>query len=408
MLVQRTEKHAIDRQSKWYKMFEEKCHIAKNIYNHGNYIIRQEFTKNRKWLRYIEVEKLVKNNTDYPDYWDWNLANSSQQVLRRLDSDWKSFFKSIKDWKKNPSKYKGMPKLPKYLKKDGLTEFKLTTQQVVLKPDNLVHFPKSMNGFTIQPQFIYDDRFISFNCCRIVPKNDRITVELIYTIDIPDFIKEKSTIGSIDLGLDNFVTFVDSLGNEPIIINGKGLKSCNHYYNRLIANTKSELDKNGNSKKYSHLLYSITNKRNDKIKYFMDKASKYIVENCLDLGIKTIVVGKNGSQKQNSKLKNFVQIPYNLFIQKLAYKCQEVGIEMILTEESYTSGTSFLDDELPTKENYDIGRRIKRGLFKSNDGKLINADVNAAYQIMKKVFRDAEMPTDIGLVMNPVRVNLSF
>ena len=408
MLVQRTEKHAIDRQSKWYKMFEEKCHIAKNIYNHGNYIIRQEFTKNRKWLRYIEVEKLVKNNTDYPDYWDWNLANSSQQVLRRLDSDWKSFFKSIKDWKKNPSKYKGMPKLPKYLKKDGLTEFKLTTQQVVLKPDNLVHFPKSMNGFTIQPQFIYDDRFISFNCCRIVPKNDRITVELIYTIDIPDFIKEKSTIGSIDLGLDNFVTFVDSLGNKPIIINGKGLKSCNHYYNRLIANTKSELDKNGNSKKYSHLLYSITNKRNDKIKYFMDKASKYIVENCLDLGIKTIVVGKNGSQKQNSKLKNFVQIPYNLFIQKLAYKCQEVGIEMILTEESYTSGTSFLDDELPTKENYDIGRRIKRGLFKSNDGKLINADVNAAYQIMKKVFRDAEMPTDIGLVMNPVRVNLSF
>ena len=408
MLVQRTEQHIIDRQSKWYKMLEEKCHIAKNIYNHGNFLIRQEFTKNGKYLRYVEVEKLVKNNTDYPDYWEWNLANSGQQVLRRLDKNWKSFFNSIKDWKKNPSKYKGMPKLPKYLKKDGLSEFALTTQQVRLKNDSLIHFPKSMKGFTIQPQFIYDSRFIQFNQCRIVPKNDRIIIELIYTISIPDFVKENGPIGSVDLGLDNFVTFVDNLGNQPIIINGKGLKSCNQYYNKLIAQTKSELDKNGNSNKYSHLLYSITNKRNDKIKYFMDRASKYIIENCLDLGIKTIVVGKNDNQKQNSKMKKFIQIPYNLFIQKLVYKCQEVGIELILTEESYTSGTSFLDDELPIKEDYNIDRRIKRGLFKSNKGKLINADVNAAYQIMKKVFSDAIKPGDIGLVLNPVRVNLSF
>lgn len=407
MLVQRTEQHIIDRHSKWYKMLEEKCHIAKNIYNHGNFLIRQEFIKNGKWLRYAEVERLVKNNLEYPDYWDWNLANSGQQVLRRLDKNWKSFFSSIKDWKKNHSKYKGMPKLPKYLKKDGLTEFALTTQQVKLKSDNLVHFPKSMQGFTIQPQFIYDERFVQFNQCRIVPKNDRIIIELIYTINIIDFVKEQGPIGSIDLGLDNFVTFVDNLGNKPIIINGKGLKSCNQYYNQLIAQTKSELDKNGNSG-YSHLLYSITNKRNDKIKHFIDKASKYIVENCLDLGIRTIIVGKNDNQKQSSKFKNFVQIPYNLFIQKLAYKCQEVGIELILTEESYTSGTSYFDDELPTKENYNIDRRIKRGLFKSNSGRLINADVNAAYQIMKKVFSDAVKPGDIGLVMNPVRVNLSF
>ena len=407
MLVQRVEQHIIDRQSTWYKMLEEKCHVAKNIYNHGNYLIRQEFIKNGRWMRYVEVEKLVKNNLDFPNYWEWNLANSGQQVLRRLDKDWKSFFTSIRNWKENPSKYKWMPKLPKYLKKDGLAEFSLTTQQVRLKNDNLVHFPKSMNGFTLQPQFIYDERFVQFNQCRIVPKNDRIIVELIYTINIPDFVKEQKSIASIDLGLDNFVTLVDNLGNKPIIINGKGLKSCNHYYNKLIAQTKSELDRNDNSG-YSHLLYSITNKRNDKIKYFMDKASKYVVENCLNLRIKTIVVGKNDLQKQNSKLKNFVQIPYSLFIQKLAYKCQEAGIELILTEESYTSGTSFLDDELPTKENYDISRRIKRGLFKSNSGRLINADVNAAYQIMKKVFHDAVKPTDIGLVMNPVRVNISF
>ena len=359
-------------------------------------------------MRYIEVEKLVKNDKEYPDYWKWNLANSGQQVLRRLDSNWKAFFKSIKDWKKNPHKYNGMPKLPKYLKKDGLTEFALTTQQVRLKDDGLVHFPKSMNGFTIQPQFIYDDRFIQFNQCRVVPRNDRIIVELIYTISIKDFPKEIAGIGSIDLGLDNFVTFVDNLGNKPIIINGKGLKSCNQYYNKLIAQAKSELDKNKNSNKYSHLLYSITNKRNDKIKSFMHLTSKYIVEECQAIGIKTLVIGKNEGQKQNSKLKNFIQIPYNQFIQILAYKCQEVGIDLILTEESYTSGTSFLDDELPNKDNYNILRRVRRGLFRSNGGRLINADVNGAYQIMKKVFRDVKRPADIGLVMNPVRVNFSF
>ena len=388
-------------------MLEELCHKAKNTYNQGNYLIRQEFIKSGKWLRYNEIDKLIKYSNDNENYYSW-IANANQQVLRRLDKNWKSFFVSIKDWKNNPSKYKSMPKLPKYLKKNGLTEFGLTTVQCRLKNDNLIHFHQAMKGFTIQPQFIYDERFAQFNHCRIVPKNDRIIIELIYTINIPDFVKENGPIGSIDLGLDNFVTFVDNLGNKPIIINGKGLKSCNQYYNKLIAETKSELDKNGNSNKYSHLLYSITNKRNDKIKYFMDKTSKYIVENCLDLGIRIIVVGKNESQKQNSKMKNFIQVPYNLFIQKLAYKCQEVGIELILTEESYTSGTSFLDDELPTKENYNIDRRIKRGLFKSNEGKLINADVNAAYQIMKKVFSDVTRPGDIGLVMNPVRVNLSF
>ena len=386
-------------------MLAEKCHNAKNIYNHGNFIIRQEFIHNKKWLRYIEVEKLVKTDLNNTDYWDWNLANSGQQVLRQLDKNWKSFFASIKDWKKNPSKYNGMPKLPKYLKKDGLTEFALTTQQVKLKSDNLIHFPKSMNGFTIQPQFIYDRRFVKFNQCRVVPKNDRIIIELIYTISIPDFIKEQVAIGSIDLGLDNFVTFVDNLGNKPIIINGKGLKSCNQYYNMLIAKTKSELDINNNSG-YSHLLYSITNKRNDKIKYFMHQASKYVVETCLDIGIKTLVIGKNKQQKQCNKMKNFVQISYNIFLQDLNYKCQEVGIELIITEESYTSGTSFLDNELPTKENYDISRRIKRGLFKTNNGILINSDVNGAYQIIKKVFRDVEIPADIGLVMNPVRISL--
>ena len=280
MLVQRTEQHIIDRQSKWYKMLIEKCHQAKNIYNHGNYLVRKEFIDNGNWLRYIEVEQLVKNDNTYTDYWDWNLANSGQQVLRQLDRNWKSFFNSIKDWKVHKDKYTGRPKLPKYLKKDGLCEFALTTNQIKLKSDNLVHFPKSMQGFVIKPQFIYDDRFVKFNQCRVVPRNDRIIIELIYTIVIGDKSLDTSNIGSIDLGIDNFVTFVDNLGSHPVIINGKGLKSCNKYYNELVSKAKSELDLNKNHQKYSHKLHSITNKRTDRIKHYMHRTSRYIVDLC--------------------------------------------------------------------------------------------------------------------------------
>ena len=143
----------------------------------------------------------------------------------------------------------------------------------------------------------------------------------------------------------------------------------------------------------------------------MHRASSYIINRCIDLNIGIIVIGKNKGWKQEVELgkvnnQTFVQIPYQKFINDLKYKGQEVGIRVIETEESYTSGTSFLDGELPTKKNYNIERRIERGLFRSNEGILINSDVNSAYQIMKKVFRDAEMPAGRGYVMNPIRVNV--
>ena len=268
-----------------------------------------------------------------------------------------------------------------------------------------------MNKLIIKPQFIKLKNFVKFNACRIVPKNERIIIELIYTIEVPNIKIQSPYISSIDLGVDNFATFVDNIGSRPIIINGKGLKSYNKYYNKLIASEKSKLDKANTVNYYSHKLYRITNNRNDKVHLFMHRASSFIINRCLDLNIGTIVIGKNKGWKQEVELgkvnnQSFVQIPYQKFINDLKYKGQEVGIRVIETEESYTSGTSFLDGELPIKENYNIERRIERGLFKSNEGILINSDVNSAYQIMKKVFCDAEMPAGRGYVMNPIRVNV--
>ena len=410
MQVKRIEKHIINRQSKWYKLLENKCYIAKNIYNHANYLIRQTFVKTNKYLTYKEVEKLLHDDTEYTDYWELGLANSSQQILRVLDKNWKSFFKAIKDWKLHPEKYLGRPKLPKYKKKNSLKEFALTYNQFKLKPDNLIHFPKSLNGFTIKPNFI-DSQYDTIQQVRFVPQNDRIIVEIIYTKTISDRVIQSDNYIGIDLGIDNFATIVSNNG-IALIINGKGLKSINRYYNKLIAKNKSKLDLDKSGTEYSHKLNSITNKRNDKVDYFMHNASSYVINLALANNISTIVIGKNEGWKNECNIgkvnnQKFVQIPYNSFIAKLGYKCQEVGITLITVDESYTSGTSFLDNELPIKENYNKKRRIKRGLFKSNTGKFINADVNGACQILRKVFVNAfNKPDNIGFVMNPVKVNI--
>ena len=215
---------------------------------------------------------------------------------------------------------------------------------------------------------------------------------------------------SIDLGLDNFVTVVNNCGLKPFVINGKGLKSINQYYNKQVSYYKS-ISKRMNGLDYTNRISKITNKRNNKVDDFIHKASRYIVDYCRDNKINTIIIGNNKNWKQNSKMskvvnQNFISIPYYKFIEKVKYKAEEIGINIIITEESYTSGTSFLDNELPIKENYNKNRRIHRGLFISNNNVRINADVNGAYQIMKKVFPKAFSNGIEGVGLHPFKVDL--
>ncbi|MED4871365.1 transposase [Geobacillus stearothermophilus] len=232
-----------------------------------------------------------------------------------------------------------------------------------------------------------------------------------YKKEIPNMIRESNRVVGIDLGLNNFVTMVNNIGETPIVINGKGVKSINQYYNKQKAYFQSILKKQ-NGLNWSKRLEKLTLKRNNKIKDFMHKASRYVVDWCVKHNIDTIVIGKNDNWKQEVDLgkrlnQAFVQIPYDMFIEQLQYKCEEVGIKVVLTEESYTSGTSFLDGEAPIKENYDKNRRIKRGLFKSNKGILINADVNGAYNIMRKVFPKTFANGVEGVGLHPVKLNVA-
>ena len=410
MITQQVEKHVIKKSHPYYSMFCEYTHLVKNLYNHANYLVRKEFTETGKWLSAYDLDPLLRQDNDYPDYRNMPVAQSAQQTLHLLERNWRSFFRSIKDWSKNKDKYSGKPRLPKYKPKDGRMVFILTNQQLRLGGD-LLSFPKSFDGFTIKPRCVTLSNFEKINQIRIVPRNQIFCVEIVYSISINDtFLPDNGRYMSIDLGLDNLATVVTNVGLNPVIVNGKGLKSNNQYYNKKSAHYQS-VAKQMNGKFYTNRLYRLTQKRNFKIEDALHKISRYIVTSALDNEIHTIVIGNNKNWKQAISLgkrtnQSFVSIPHQKLINKIIYKARNVGIDVILTEESYTSGTSFLDEELPQKEFYNKKRRKHRGLFVSNQGIRINADVNAAYQIMKKVFPNEFSDGIAGAVLHPVRVDI--
>ena len=401
--INRVERHIIKPNHKHYNLLNEFCYKSKNLYNYANYIIRQEFIKNGNWIRYNNLDKILKQEGNNFDYKNMPLASCSQQCLKLLDKNWKSFFQSIKDYNQNPSKYLGRPKLPKYKPKNGRNILILTSQNCKIQK-GIVKFPKTFKGFYLKT------KINKLQQVRIIPKDRYLVVEIVYKInDIVPMLDNNKYI-SIDLGLDNFVTVVNNCGLKPFVINGKGLKSINQYYNKQVSYYNS-ISKRMNGLDYTNRISKITNKRNNKVDDFIHKASRYIVDYCRDNKINTIIIGNNKNWKQNSKMskvvnQNFISIPYYKFIEKVKYKAEEIGINIIITEESYTSGTSFLDNELPIKENYNKNRRIHRGLFISNNNVRINADVNGAYQIMKKVFPKAFSNGIEGVGLHPFKVDL--
>lgn len=405
----RVEKHIIKSSNAFFSMLIDFCHKSKNLYNHANYLVRQAFTSqdNSKWIRYAELDKLLKADEEYPDYKEMPTAQSAQQILRVLDSNWKAFFASIKDWSKNKDKYLGRPKLPKYLKKNGNFLLILTNQDCKLRNGSL-HFPKTFKSFTLTPRFIKKENFASFQQIRFIPKRNRIIAELVYNINVPEKKSDNQRYIGIDIGVDNLVTVCNNAGEKAFIINGKPLKSINQHYNKKISHYR-EIAKRMNNSDYSKRMDRLTEKRNSKIDDYLHKASRYIIDYCLKHDICTIIIGKNKEWKQNANLskrinQHFVQIPFARLIEMIEYKAEEHGIAVVTTEESYTSGTSFIDNEEPVKENYNKSRRVHRGLFVSDSGITINADLNGAYQILKKV---VPIKWDRGCVLHPFVVNVA-
>lgn len=393
----------INKNHKAWRCFDEYCFKSKNVYNLANYTQRQLFIKGEKILKYGDLSKELNKSEGFKDLG----SNSAQMTLKMVCQNWKSFFVAIKDYSKNPNKYLGKPKLPKYKDKNGRYIFIMTNMQAQIKDGYLYFAFKPLKHLNNLFKTNVTGKLMQ---TRIIPKGSCYVLEIVYEIEVPELKEQNNRVVGIDLGVNNFATLTNNVGVHPIVINGKGIKSINQYYNKKKAKLQSDLKKRHN-RNWSNKLDKLQFKRDNKIEHFLHCASKSVVEYCVGLDISKVVVGLNKTWKQESKLhsktnQTFIQIPYEQFINKLKYKLQEIGIELIITEESYTSGCSFLDNEELNKNTYDKSRRIYRGLFKSNNGILINSDVNGSYNIIRKVFPKAFVDGIEGVHLHPMRVNV--
>lgn len=400
----RVHRFIINRHHLMFNICDQLCFLSKNMYNLCNYTIRQEFFKTGRVKQYGELNKELK----YADEFKEMGSNAAQMVTKAVCKSWKSFLISVKEYSQYPDKYFEKPRIPKYKRKNGRFICTLTNKQTQIVDGYLYFSFKRLKQFNMIFKTEIDGRLIS---TRIIPKGGCYILELVYERDIDEQLSLNSNhIAAIDLGINNFVTMVNNIGLQPIVINGKGIKSYNRYYNKQISKFRS-IAKIVNGIDWTNRMQDMTDKRYRKMEYFMHCASKKIINYCIKNNIGTLIIGKNDQWKQKIKLgkknnQNFINVPYESFIEKLEYKCEDYGIQFIKTEESYTSSTSFLDDELPIKENYNKSRRKFRGLFISKSGKSINADVNGAFQIMRKVFSNVKANEIVGAYSHPVIINI--
>ena len=376
--------------------------LSNNLYNQALYILRQAFIDGEKIPSKFDLHKILLHKEYECEEYDniHKMVSSNAQIICQLAAqNFKAFLMALKAFKKNKTNFTGAPKIPNYNKKDQEFMLIIGAQQCAIK-DGMMRFPKKLN---LDKIYVGD---LDIAHVRIFPGKKKYKIEVVYKIESLSK-RTKGNIAGIDLGLDNLATVaINKRGIRPLLINGRPLKSMNLHFNNKRNKVQSELKK-CNDRYMSNKLKTLYRKRNNRFNTYMHKASKKIIDYCLEHNVKQIIIGHNKLQKQESKLKNFVAIPTFRLIELIKYKAEYQGIEVIETEESYTSITSYLDKEEPVKDNADRFRRIHRGLFVSGKGKRINADVNSAYQIMKKVIGDKVIkPIGKGTVFIPKKVTM--
>jgi len=380
-----TEKHQIHKNHKLYSICDELCFNSKNLYNAALYEFRQSYIdKNRKELTWIDINNLFvqKQQVDYKRLQS-KVANA---VLKKLGNNITSFKGLLKA--KKEGKIKNKVRLPKYLHKTkGRFVVEFNNQMISRKRDENGYLIVSPQGLKL----VIPTRREEVKQVRIVPQLNYYVIEVVYEVQEEEM-RTGVVVGAIDLGLNNIATIVTNDKKNPLILSGRKLKSINQYFNKNVADRQGKLPKEVYTSKEIERLWT---KRRNKIDYETHKLSKYIVELMDEREVSKLIIGNNGGWKQGINLgkrnnQNFVNIPYKKIIDQIIYKCQMKGIEVIVREESYTSKASFLDyDYIPTINEDDevkdfSGKRVKRGLYRTNKGKRINADVNGAYNIMAK------------------------
>lgn len=389
-----TERHII----KDNKELDELCFKSKNLYNKALYLVRQHYFETKGYLNFFKVYRLLVDSRDI-DYYSLP-TKVSVQTLKLLDRNFESFFNLLK--KKQKGNYAKHVRIPRYLDKEGGRNIAIFPKDAVSKVYLRKGLIKLSSLSIIIPTKVTESNLVEV---RVLPRNNHHVVEVTYKEEEKNLLENNERYASIDLGLNNLAT-VSSNVTKPFIINGKPLKSINQYWNKERARLQSLLKGN---KRTSKRIQRITNKRNNKVLDYLHKSSRKIVNFLVSNNISTLVIGYNEEWKQNINIgkknnQNFVSIPFYTFINQLEYKCKLEGINVILTEESYTSKCSFIDNEEVCKHDTYLGKRIKRGLFKSKEGKIINADLNGSLNILKKVVGEFQYPIEV--CSTPVRFTL--
>jgi len=407
--MQLTEQHIIKKDDPRFAVLDTASFASKNLYNAALYEIRQSYIHHGKYLNYNEIQRRMQSHEAYKAL----PAKVSQQVLKQLDDAWTSFFEVCDAYKENPSKFTGRPKLPKYKDKAKGRNILVYTVQALSRPamrDGLIR--PSRLAITIETEHTVVDHV------RIVPRNRYYVVEIVYTKKPVQAEVDPSFCVGIDLGVTNLAAIAANReGFVPRLVNGRLLKAWNQWYNKRMKALRKKLPKHDRERETKQM-ERITNTRNRRVHQYLHTVSKRIIDFLVQQGVGTIIIGKNPLWKQEvnngrRNNQNFVSIPHARFIEMLVYKAHLVGIQVEVQEESYTSKASFLDlDPIPVynaaraEDPTFSGRRVKRGLYHASDGRCINADVNSAYNIVRKRRPDAfsEAKGVVGYVVHPSRL----
>jgi putative transposase len=373
-------------------------------------------SRENPFVDYYFLDSLFKVTTQ-PEYRSLPIQ-SSQWVMKTVFQNWKSFFESLKEYKINPIKFKGRPRIPGYSRATE-KEIMYTNQDCVVKNYKYLKFPKTKEQLNIGKLGRFDGKL---KMVRVIPKYGQFVVELVMELaKTNDERHINGRVMSVDMGIDNLATIVTNTGRRPVLVKGKNVKSINQYYNKMKAHYLAVLRKGKSTNEgpfTSKRLEKLHQIRKLKIKDIFHKVSFRIVKIAVEENISTIIIGQNKNWKQEINIgkknnQSFVHIPHSILINIIKYKAAENGINVIVTEESYTSKASFLDgDDIPVyekgKKHSFSGKRVKRGLYKSKNEVLINADVNGAVNIMKKaainLFENKEIKLSTVKLFDPVKV----
>jgi putative transposase len=404
------ERHVITRSDSRFAIIDYAAFASKNLYNKALYITRQAFFQGNVYPNYPGLYRQLKTEPEYVAL----PRKVAQWVLRQVCFTWESFRQSRAAYAANPAGFLGQPHLPHYLDKQRGRNLLVYTIQALSRP--------GLRAGRIEPSGLAITVVTHTTCiqrARIVPRAGFYVVEIVYEREPIPATVNSALYAGIDIGVNNLATLTSNkVGFVPRLVNGRPVKSINQFYNKRRAQWQSQLG-TGHATHTSRRLERLTTRRTRRIEHYLHTASRRIIDLLVAEGIGTLTIGQNPTWKQQVKLgrrgnQSFVSIPHARFVEMLTYKAGLVGIQVLVTEESYTSKASFLDDDpLPIYHANAVGgtssaptfagRRVARGLYRAADGTPINADVNGAYNIIRKVAPDAFAQGSRGCVVHPIR-----